>query len=117
MSEHAPMDIADLYERLTMHEKRLATHEQNCSERFDRGEEQFGQILRCLTENTAAIKEVHQNTAGIVQAYQDVQASARVGNTVLHVVWTMTKTGGLIAALGYGLSALIEHFKRHPPSN
>lgn len=116
MSEQ-PKDIAELYELLTMHERRLATHEQNCEIRFGRGEEQFGLILKCINENTAAIKKIDENTAGIVQAYEDVQASARVGNTVMHMIWTLIKAGGTIAAIGYGINAAIEHFKRHPPSN
>lgn len=97
-------EMADIIKRLDDHDDRLR-----------RGEEQFGLILQGLNANTKAIETLNRNTAGVVQAYQDVQGTARVGAAVWNAVVWLTKAGGVLAAIGYGLHWLINHFKHNPP--
>ncbi len=84
---------------------------QECELRLDRGEEQFGLILLELQHNTAAIKTLTEKTAGVVSAYEDVQAAARIGNSLQKVVVWLIKCGGSLAAIGWAINRLIENFK------
>lgn len=110
-------NLADLRREMQDQRRELHEHIEHCEARLQRGDEQFGQILQCLTDNTAAIQSLDRNTRGVVQAYQDVQATARVGNTVLRVAVWCIKAGGVLAVIGYGIHAAIEHFGNNAPGN
>lgn len=115
MSE--PHNIAELYELLNQHQQDLADHKQQVEERLNRGEAQFATIIQSLAANTSAIETLTANTRGVVQAYADVQAAARVGTALQSFVIWCAKWGGAIALLGYAVHVILEHFKRNPPGN
>ncbi len=87
-----------------------------CELRLDRGEDHFQLVRDCLKANTDAIERLEASTKGVVEAYADVQAAARVGTALQKLVVFLLKFGGSLAAIGWALDRLLHYFKANPPN-
>jgi hypothetical protein len=96
-------------------------------ERFEKHEQRetatFGRILDAQHENTKAIGNLTgqitslvTETRASVQLTRDLEGITRVGSGVQRFAIWCLKWGGILGGLGVGISWIIDHFSKHPPS-
>lgn len=85
-------------------------------------ETSLGLLADMVRENTKAVdriaeavKEQTESTAGVVQLYNDIKGSARVGMGVQKFIAWLASLGVIGAALGAAVLYLLDHFAP-PPS-
>ncbi len=86
----------------------------SCENRLDQGEKLHAMVLQCMQENTAAICKLELTTKGVVDAYADIQAAARVGIMLQKFAVWLLKFGGALAFLGWALNRFLEAWKHSP---
>lgn len=83
---------------------------------FKREQQQQADALsEALREQAAAIADLAQSTAGVVQLYSDMQAATRLGSGVQAFLLWCVKWGVITSGLAYGVRWLLEHFT--PPGH
>lgn len=102
-------------QRIEKLEERFEQHVAECEERFGKGEAQFAQLLACIKDTKTSVDNLRKETSDVVQAYADVQAAARVGNSLQKFLIWCAKTGGLVAAFGAAVALALDWIQRHYP--
>lgn len=93
--------------RLDKLEERLDEHIKFCETKFGEGKEQFEEILSCL-------KNLQQDTSGIVQLHRDWQGAARIGNGIQKLFTWLLKWGTIGTILATMIKWLATHFNDLP---
>jgi len=88
--------MSDMETKMMRLEQKLTDHIDACEGQFEEGQVQFKELshavsanndsiqecIGCLTECSKNIKDLSENTKDIVQAWNDVQGTARIGKNV-----------------------------------
>lgn len=95
-------------QRLDNLEKSLSEHMDLCRQEFDAGRNEFDRLERCINENTAAVRALAEQTAGIIKLHQDIEGAARIGIKVQRIAAWFVKWPLIIAGCWAAVKAIVE---------
>ena len=95
--------------------QKLEDHIEHTNARFDKGDERFDIISKCLMDNTAAVNRSSEETKELVTLWHDIQGVTRIGMSVQRFgIWVIKWPligGGLYTAYHWVVQNLHEVFK------
>jgi len=106
------MSLKDLHDL----QQKVVSHIHDTEIKFDRGENQFQEILAQLKTLSIAINTIEVSTKGIIQLHKDVEGAVRLGKGLQSFFLWCLKWGVIGTAAAFIINWLVDH-PPNPPGN
>lgn len=103
-------DVRFSDEKLYQFHNEFRQHVERCEERFQKGDDQFQQLISAQQKNTDAIASLIEETREVVQLHKDIQGATRLGKGLQSFLAWVIKWPLIGAGLYAGISWVIKHF-------